>query len=343
MKTKIVKTSQILSLSIIALSLSLGCESNPGQGRTFTNGAKNGVKKSAKKKAGAQDVAPTKAAREETPFLVPEPEATGPESVPHSTPDPRIKQYAPEQWPGPSPQRDGVDFLAIQSEGWSRLFFQVDPRRGQATVGYHLDMGASKELSDSQPKATVVLTIRLHKSALIARSYLLKSLLAVTSVLDNEPRFGDVAFSSRQGNSLFYLTAVRGNITYIVRTDSPGVDGSVIATATDQVILKSSVMAKQLLSRPNIRSISAMNARNGQPNPLTIDSDKSAPKAEFMAFSCSPKTSASVVRNGDNYELYAAAAGSVTIKGYACSAKLQTATFSATIQVVAGDGLNLGQ
>lgn len=254
-----------------------------------------------------------------------------------ATTDPRIALYKPKSWPAATLGRDGVAFLTITAPGWIRDSYQVDPRRGQATLGFKSTLGKRAD-GVAGADAAVFVTIRVHENVAAARQSLLRTLLTVTSILKRDESLGDIAFTSRNGKALTYAAAVRGNVTFVARSAETGIDASVVANATDAVIQKSAVVEKAgAVSKPAITGLGVEIAKTGQPNPLTLDADPQSPKPEYIAFQCTPRPSTSVVKNGEAYELYAGQPGSVTIKAFACSDKLQISVFETEVEVVKGE------
>lgn len=347
------RTPKLALFSSLVLIFAAGCGSNGSSARvdskTATKApAQKGSERSGKTNAEAPeettDQAPTEgedlADQEGQEQKTERDNAPKQEAVPRikgGAPDPRVAIYKPKSWPEASLGRDGVAFLTLTAPGWIRDFYQVDPRRGQATLGFKSTLGKRND-GVAGAEAAVFITIRVHPNVRDARNSLLRTLLTVTSVLKREETLGDVAFTSRRGNSLVYAAAVRGNVTFIARSAETGIDASILANAADTFIKKSPAVNKEgVISKPAITGLGAELAKTGQANPLSMDSDPQSPKPTYIAFECSPRTSTSIVKNGEGYELYAGQPGSVSVKAFVCSDRLQISVFETEIEVVKGD------
>lgn len=339
------RTASLTLLSSLIVLFAAGCGSNGSSARVSSNPNDRNNAAPAKTEQAVEDTeteetdAPPPKSEDFLEELQPElPRQEQPRSQGAGAPDPRIALYKPKTWPEASASRDGVAFLTISAPGWNRDFYQVDPRRGQASLGFSSTLTEKQERAQEefQGQSAVFLTLRVHKSPAEARESLLRSVLAVTSMMKRDDSLGDVAFSARSGNALRYAAAVRGNISFIARSAEDGIDASVLAAAVDAAIKKSPVLSKGGLSKPSVTGLGAELAKTGQPNTLMFDYDRQSPKPEYMAFECSPRTSVSIVKNGEQYELYSGQAGSVTIKAFACSDRLQTSVFETEIEVVKG-------
>lgn len=320
------------SMSTLLILAAVGCGSGGQSGRVFSDPAKKAAgQPSQAAETNDQNNDKNKA---EQPIQGPAQEVDG-------QPDPRLQDYNTNEWPAASSARTGVAFLDISTPGWARTDYQVDPRLGQATLTFAVELGAElesqpQELKELQgPKASVFVTVRLHETAQEARQNLLRKLLAATRKLKPAAGYGDVAYSVKAGKALNYLAAVRGNVCFTVRAADAGIDASVIASATDKFISSSPKPGKldPTKAAPRASFVAAGEAKTGQPIVLELQSNQ---KLEFMAFECSPRSSASVVRNGEHYELYSGEAGQVTIKAFACSASLRRMVFESQVTVTKG-------
>lgn len=343
------RTPKLALFPGLVLIFAMGCGSNGNSARVNSKKTTQKTNKETEQKSNQTPTRKTETEPSETEPKEAEPEEVielreelpQQEAVPANraaTPDPRAALYKPKTWPEASLGRDGVAFLTITAPGWTRAFFQVDPRRGQATLGFKSTLAKGVTEDQAGEGAAVFLTVRVHSNAAAARQSLLKSLLTVTSALKREESLGDVAFTSRKGQSLQYAAAVRGNVTFITRSAEAGIDASVVANATDAAIQKSPAVNKSgALSKPAITGFGVELAKTGQANSLTLDFDAQSPSPSYIAFQCAPRASVSVVKNGETYELYAGNPGTVSVKAFACSDRLQTSVFETEIEVVKGE------
>jgi hypothetical protein len=273
--------------------------------------------------------APAAAQDERPPQQQPQPpqQQRGSTAGPHA--QRAAEAYGFVEWPAASAPRAGVDPRALQAPGWSQVGFEVDPRRGRATIALQRMEGPAGSAVCSDPDA--ILTLTLHADAESSRREMLGTLAAVTGRLTPEPNLGDVAFGGRRADGrLAYLTGVRGNVTFSARAAVDDVDVSRLAAALDAVIVEAAPLLGEQLPRPAATRAKAPGLTTRSPADLLLDLQPGAPAPAWIA--CEAQ-GLGLLQTESGWQVYASRTGPVFVVLHLCSAELQTATIEVELSV----------